>query len=72
MLMLSLILRRIFLSLGKKNFVELLNNAFLKFLLFKDNRRQCKMSSSKKLTCKGTLRQVFISLRPAPLPGFCL
>ncbi len=26
----------------------------------------------KKLTCKGTLRQVFICLRPPPLLGFCL
>jgi hypothetical protein len=26
----------------------------------------------KKLTCKGTLRQVFICLRPPPLVGFCL
>ncbi len=25
----------------------------------------------KKLTCKGTLRQVFIGLRPPPLQGFC-
>jgi hypothetical protein len=29
------------------------------------------MSSSKKFTCKGTLRQVFICLRPPPLLGFC-
>ncbi len=28
----------------------------------KTHRRQCKMSSSKKLTCKGTLRQTFIRL----------
>jgi hypothetical protein len=28
------------------------------------HRRQCKMLSSKKLTCKGTLRPVFICLRP--------
>ncbi len=27
---------------------------------------------SKKLTCKGTSRQVFITLRPLPLLGFCL
>jgi hypothetical protein len=26
----------------------------------------------KKFTCKGTLRQVFICLRPPPLIGFCL
>ncbi len=38
MLMLSLIFRRIILSLGKKIFVELLKNYFLKFLLFKANR----------------------------------
>jgi hypothetical protein len=25
-----------------------------------------------RLTCKGTLRQVFICLRPPPLLGFCL
>jgi hypothetical protein len=31
-----------------------------------------KMSSSKKLTCKWTLRQMFICLRPPPLLGFCL
>ncbi len=31
-----------------------------------------KMSSSKKLTYKGTLRQVFICLRPPSLLGFCL
>ncbi len=30
----------------------------------KTQRRQCKMWSSKKITCKGTLRQVFICLRP--------
>jgi hypothetical protein len=30
----------------------------------KTHRRQCKMSSSKKLTCKGALRQMFICLRP--------
>ncbi len=30
------------------------------------------MSSSKKLTCKGTLWQVFICERPPPLLGFCL
>jgi hypothetical protein len=37
-----------------------------KFSAWKDktHRRQCKMSSSKELTCKVTLRQVFICLRP--------
>ncbi len=36
----------------------------------KTHRRQCKMSSSKKLTCKGTLRQVFICVRPrTPYPS---
>ncbi len=35
-------------------------------------RHQCKMSSSKKLTCKRTLRQVFFCLGPPPLLGFCL
>ncbi len=30
------------------------------------------MSSSKKFTSEGTLRQVFICLRPPPLIGFCL
>ncbi len=30
------------------------------------------MSSSKKFTCKGTLRKVFICLRPHPLLDFCL
>jgi hypothetical protein len=30
------------------------------------------MSLSKKLTCKETLRLVFICLRPPPLSGFCL
>ncbi len=35
----------------------------------KTQRKQCKISSSKKLTCKGTLRQVFICLRPrTPYP----
>ncbi len=29
------------------------------------------MSSSEKLTCKGTLGQVFICLRAPPLQGFC-
>jgi hypothetical protein len=29
------------------------------------------MLSSQKLTCKGTLRQVFICLRPPTLLGFC-
>jgi hypothetical protein len=28
--------------------------------------------SSQKLICKGTMRQVFICLRPHPLIGFCL
>jgi hypothetical protein len=31
----------------------------------KNHRRQCKMSSSKKLTCNGTVRQVLICLRPS-------
>jgi hypothetical protein len=31
-------------------------------------RHQSKMSSFKKITCKGTLRQVFIVLSPLPLP----
>jgi hypothetical protein len=31
-----------------------------------------KCSYLTKLTCKGTLRQVFICLRPPPLLGFCL
>ncbi len=35
-------------------------------------RHQSKMSLSKKFTCKGTLRQVFICVRPPPLLGFCL
>ncbi len=35
-------------------------------------KKQFKMSSSKKFTCKGTLRQVFICLRPPPLLGFRL
>ncbi len=30
------------------------------------------MSLSNKLVCKGTLRQVFICMRPPPLQGFCL
>jgi hypothetical protein len=30
------------------------------------------MSSSKKITCKGTLRLVFICLSPPSLLGFCL
>jgi hypothetical protein len=30
------------------------------------------MSTSKKFTCKGTLRYVFICLRSSPLLGFCL
>jgi hypothetical protein len=29
------------------------------------------MSSSEKFTCKGTLRQVLICLRPSTLLGFC-
>ncbi len=36
------------------------------------DRKQCKMSSSKKFPCKGTLTQVFICLRPPPLLDFCL
>ncbi len=35
-------------------------------------KKQCKMLSSKLMTCKETLRQVFICLRPPPLQGFCL
>jgi hypothetical protein len=35
----------------------------------KTHRRQCKLSSSKTFTCKGTFRQVFICLRPCtPYP----
>jgi hypothetical protein len=33
---------------------------------------KAKWSHLKKLTCKETLRQVFICLRPSPLLGFCL
>ncbi len=43
------------------------------------NRRKVRLIESnaeyrylKKLTCKGTLQQVFICLRPPPLPSFCL
>ncbi len=35
-----------------------------------DTKAKCR--HIKKLTCKGTLRQVFICLRPPPLLGFCL
>ncbi len=38
---------------------------------YKTHRRQCKMSSSKKLTCKGTVPHVFICMRaqnPIPPP----
>ncbi len=34
--------------------------------------RNAKCCHGKKLTCKGTLRQVFICLRSPPLLGFCL
>ncbi len=37
-----------------------------------NTRHKSKMSSSKKFTCKGTLWQVFICLRPHPLLGSCL
>jgi hypothetical protein len=35
-----------------------------------DTKAKCR--HLKKLTCKGTLRQEFICLRPPPLLGFCL
>jgi hypothetical protein len=38
----------------------------------KTHRRQCKMSSSKKLIYKGALRQVFICLKCPPFLDFCL
>ncbi len=48
-------------------------------LPFLPNRRQIRLIESnakccylKKFTCKGTLRQVFICLRPPPLLDFCL
>ncbi len=34
-----------------------------------DTKAKCR--HRKKLTCRGTLRQVFICLRPPPLLGFC-
>jgi hypothetical protein len=40
-----------------------------KIILIESN---AKMSSSKKVIWKGTLRQVFICLKPLPLLGFCL
>jgi hypothetical protein len=40
-----------------------------KIKLIEDN---VKCRHPKKLTCKGTLRQVFIRLKPPPLLGFCL
>ncbi len=36
-----------------------------------DSRKHCEMSSSEKLTCKGTLRMVFMSEDPS-LPRFLL
>ncbi len=36
------------------------------------NRHQSKLSSSKKLICKGTLRKVLICLRSTSIQGFCL
>ncbi len=39
-----------------------------KIVLIKSN---AKCRYQKKFTCKGTLRQVFICLRPPPLLGFC-
>jgi hypothetical protein len=36
----------------------------------KTQRRQCKMSSTKKLTCKGTLRQVFIRVYRLEIVNF--
>ncbi len=35
-----------------------------------DSKAKCR--HPKNVTCKGTLRQVFICLRPLPLLGFCL
>ncbi len=45
-----------------------LNSAYRRKI--KTNINQCRYI--KKLTCKGTLRQVFIYLRPPPLLDFCL
>jgi hypothetical protein len=42
--------------------------------LIKTYRQQSKLtmtSSKKEFTSKGTLRQVFVCLRPPPLVGFC-
>jgi hypothetical protein len=46
-------------------------------LKHKTHRRQCKMSSFKQMSCKGTLRQAFICLRPRtaippPPPTHCI
>ncbi len=51
-------------------------NAYTSFSLGRRKIRliegNAKCRHLKKLTCKGTLRQVFICLRPPPLLGFCL
>ncbi len=45
-------------------FVVYILNIYWLFFSNKSHRRQYSMSSSKKFTCKGTLRKVFICLRP--------
>ncbi len=71
-----------FLLPSTKALFLVLQYSFLCFLLILERHRlyyltiyvdtKSKMSSSKKLTCKRTLRQVFICLRPPPLLRFCL
>ncbi len=49
-------------------------NIMVKLTIYRVERLYCsaKCRYLKKLTCKGTLRQVFICLMPPPLLSFCL
>jgi hypothetical protein len=49
------------------NFTDASNHWLINY-----GRHQSKMSSSKKLTCKGTLWEMFSCLKPPPLLGYCL
>jgi hypothetical protein len=50
-----------------QNYKRLLRSLLIEYI---DTKAKCR--HLKRLTCKGTLRQVFICLRPPPPPGFCL
>jgi hypothetical protein len=52
---------------GRIKYLHSLPNGLINYI---DTKSKCRYL--KKVTCKGTLRQVFICLRPPPLLGCCL